>query len=146
MNKKDIQQIRIDLEFGAESVLSMMFHQDGALGRSGNGSLPRDGIACLGASDGSTFRTLMDSLNESVFSHAGIYEMAEKKGTLVRYVVLFIGSQNQVLKGYDFRVGFENRGESNLLAYFDGFIQQAVSLTEEWYREALEKQKKEKSI
>jgi hypothetical protein len=139
MNKDEIEQIRIDIECGGESALSMMLHRDGTLGRSGNGSLPRDGITCLGVSDGSAFRTLLSSLDERVFPHAGVFDMKDKKGTPVRYAIGLLG-KGGLLAGFEFRMGLENRDAGNLVGYFDHFIQQAVALTEEWHRDTLKKQ------
>ncbi len=123
----------------------MMLHRDGTLGRSGNGSLPRDGIACLGMSDGSAFRTLIDALNEGVFPHAGAYELKGKKGTAIRYAIGFLGAGNQLLAGFDFRMGLDNRDAGNLVAYFDCFIQHAVALTDDWHKDTLRKQQNERT-
>src|SRR5262245_6721097 len=101
----------------------MMLHRDGTLGRSDNGSLPRDGITCLGTSDGVAFRTLVDWLNKAVFDHTGTYEIKDKKGTPVRYAIGFLGAEDRLLAGYDFRMGLDNRDAGNLVAYFDSFIQ-----------------------
>lgn len=138
INRNDIEQIRIDIECSGESALSMMLHRDGTLGRSGNGSLPRDGITCLGVSDGIAFRTLVDSLDEQVFPHAGAYDMKEKRGKPVTYAIGFLGKGGPIAV-FEFRMGLENRDAGNLVSYFDGFIKQAVALTEDWHRETLRK-------
>lgn len=144
MNKAEIQQIRIDIECGGETALSMVLYRDGTLGRSGNGSLPRDGITCLGMSDGSAFSTLIDSLNEGVFPHVGTHEIKDKKGTPVRYAIGFLGTGDRLLAGFEFRMGLDNRDAGNLVAYFDGFIQHAVALTNDWHKETLLKQQNAK--
>lgn len=146
MNKADIQQIRIDIECSGESALSMMLHRDGTLGRSGNGSLPRDGFTCMGMSDGSAFLTLIDSLAVEVFPHAGAYEIKDKKGAHVRYAIGFLGDNYQILAGFEFQLGLDNRDAGNLVSYFDGFIQHAVSLTEDWHKEALRKQQNNRNV
>lgn len=139
MNKSDIEQIRIDIECGGESTLSMMLRRDGTLGRSGNGSLPRDGIACFGMSDGSAFHALIDTLNEAVFPQAGAYEIKEKRGSAVRYTIGFFGEGDRLLAGFDFQMGLENRNVGPLVAYFDGFAKRAVALTDDWHKETLRK-------
>ncbi len=144
MNKDDIDQIRIEIECDGESALSMMLHRDGTVGRSGNGSLPRDGVAVLGVLDDKIFHTLIDSLDERVFPHAGAYEIQNKIGKSVMYSIAFLRKEKP-LASFEFRMGFENRDVGNLVSYFDGFIQQAVALTNDWHQESLKKKQEEDS-
>ena len=142
MNKNDIDQIRIEIECGGESALSMMLHRDGTAGRSGNGSLPRDGIAVLGIIDKRVFKTLIDSLDERIFPQAGAYEIKNKIGTPVTYGVAFL-RKDKPLASFEFRLGLDNRDAGNLVAYLDGFIQHAVALTNDWHQETLKKKQRE---
>ena len=144
MNKDDIDQIRIEIECGGESALSMMLHRDGTVGRSGNGSLPRDGIAVLGVIDNQAFNILLDSLDERVFQHTGGYELKNIIGTPVMYGIAFLQKDNP-LATFEFRMGLDNQDAGGLVAYFDGFIQHAVALTNEWHQKALAQKQKEES-
>lgn len=135
MTKKDIEQIRIDIELGGQSALSMMLHKDGSIGRSGNGSLPRVGKAVLGQMDKSLFAGLIDGFEERVLAHPGLYDLPEKRGTPLVYRVAFLGPRPQVAV-FEFRLGQENRDVGGLLPYFDAFCSRAVALTDEWYAQA----------
>jgi hypothetical protein len=66
--------------------------------------------------------------------------MKEKVGTPVMYGIAFL-EKDKPLASFEFRMGLENRDAGKLVGYFDGFIQQAVALTDDWYHETLKKHK-----
>lgn len=144
MNKNDIDHIEIAIECGGESALSMMLHRDGTTGRSGSGSLPSTDTAVLGIIDQQIFKELIDSLHDGVFPHAGTYEIKNKIGTPVMYRIIFL-QKEETLAHFEFRFGLKNEDVGNLVSYFDGFIQHAVTLTNEWYHKTLEKKHNEDS-
>jgi hypothetical protein len=134
MNKSDIQKFRIDILSGSESALSLMLARDGTLGRQGNGTLPVDKANALGDSDGSTFKTLIDQLDERVFPHADVYDHPHKIGIPITYSIAFLDKHEKTVV-FEFRFGSETPDVGELLPYFDGFIAQAVALTDTWYAE-----------
>jgi hypothetical protein len=132
MKKTDIQKFRIDIVSGGESALSMMLARDGALGRQGNGTLPSDKASVLGISDGSIFNSLIGMLDERVFPHADVYDHPNKIGVPVIYSIVFL-DRHEGTAIFEFRFGSETPDVGELLPYFDGFIAQAVALTNGWY-------------
>lgn len=134
--KADIEQIRIDIESEGQSALSMLIHKDGTLNRQGNGSLPPVKVAAIGMTDGSVFRKLLDSVNENIFDHAGIYDHPNKLGQQIKYTLAFVGEKPKI-KVIEFRVGLENQDVGDLLPYVDKLINAAALLTNEWYEKAL---------
>ena len=132
MKKTDIEKFRIDIVSGQDSALSMMIARDGTLVRQGNGTLPVDEASVLGSGDTATFTTLIDMLDDSVFPHAGVYDHPNKPGTPLIYSVAFL-DRNQQTSAFEFRFGSETRDVGELLPFFDGFISQAIALTNEWY-------------
>ena len=134
MKKTDIQKFRIDIVSGGVSALSMMVCRDGTLGRQGNGTLPADEMSVLGTGDGSAFSSLIDMLDERVFPHADVYDHPHKIGVPIIYSVVFLG-RDQETAAFEFRFGSETPDVGELLPFFDGFIAQAVALTDSWYAE-----------
>ena len=134
MKKTDIQKFRIDVVSGNASALSMMVCRDGTLGRQGSGKLPADEASVLGASDGSIFSSLIGMLDERVFDHADVYDHPHKIGIPVTYSVVFLGSDEDTAV-FEFRFGSETPDVGELLPFFDGFISQAVALSNNWYAE-----------
>lgn len=134
MKKTDIQKFRIDIVSGSESALSMMLGRDGSIGRQGNGKLPADAVSVLGGSDGSIFNSLIEMLDDRVFPHADVYDHPHKIGTPITYSIVFLGREQDTLI-FEFRFGSETADVGELLPYFDGFISQAVALTDAWYAE-----------
>ncbi|HUX90250.1 MAG TPA: hypothetical protein VMV48_06120 [Gallionellaceae bacterium] len=134
MKKTDIEKFRIDIVSGNLSALSMMLCRDGAIGRQGSGKLPADEVSVLGSSDGSIFNSLIDQLDERVFPHADVYDHPHKIGVPITYSIVFLG-QGQDTAVFEFRFGSETPDVGELLPYFDGFISQAVALTNDWYAE-----------
>lgn len=132
MKKTDIQKFRIDIISGSASALSMMVCRDGTLGRQGSGKLPADEASVLGSSDGSIFSSLIDMLDETVFAHADVYDHPNKIGIPVTYSVVFLGRDLDTAV-FEFRFGSETRDVGELLPFFDGFISQAVALSNNWY-------------
>jgi hypothetical protein len=132
MNKTDIQKFRIDIINGSTSALSMMICRDGTLGRQGSGELPADEMSVLGASDDAIFNSLIDILDERVFAHAGVYDHPNKIGVPLIYSIVFLG-RNQDTAVFEFRFGSETHDVGELLPFFDGFISQAVALSNNWY-------------
>ena len=132
MKKTEIEKFRIDIISGSASALSMMVCRDGTLGRQGSGKLPAEDASVLGASDGCVFNSLIDMLDEKVFAHAGIYDHPNKIGVAVTYSIVFLGT-NQDTAVFEFRFGSETHDVGELLPFFDGFISQAVALSNNWY-------------
>lgn len=132
MKKQDIQKFRIDIVSGGVSALSMMICRDGTLGRQGNGKLPADKESVLGSSDGKIFNSLIDMLDERVLPHADVYDHPNKIGVPITYSIVFLG-HGQETAIFEFRFGSETTDVGELLPFFDGFIAQAVALTNDWY-------------
>lgn len=138
MKKQDIQKFRIDIVSGGVSALSMMICRDGTLGRQGSGKLPADKESVLGSTDGKIFNSLIAMLDERVLPHADVYDHPNKIGVPITYSIVFLG-HGQETAIFEFRFGSETTDVGELLPFFDGFIAQAVALTNDWY--ALEKSK-----
>ena len=61
----------------------------------------------------------------------------------VTYRIAFL-QEEKPLATFEFRMGLENQDVGNLVSYFDGFIQQAAALTNDWRQKAIaEKKQKE---
>lgn len=134
MKKQDIQKFRIDIVSGGVSALSMMLGRDGTLGRQGNGTLPADKESVLGSSDGTIFNSLVEMLDDRIFPHADVYDHPNKIGVPITYSIVFLGHGNETAI-FEFRFGSETSDVGELLPFFDGFIAQAVALTNDWYAE-----------
>lgn len=132
MNKSEIEKFRIDIVSGVTSALSMMVCRDGTLGRRGSGTLPADAASVFGNSDGTIFSSLIELLDDRVFPHADVYDHPHKIGVPITYSIVFLG-QGQDTVVFEFRFGSEAPDVGELLPYFDGFISQAVALTNNWY-------------
>ena len=132
MKKTDIQKFRIDIVSGGASALSMMLGRDGTIGRQGSGILPADEVSVLGDSDGAIFNSLIAMLDDRVFPHADVYDHPHKIGVPIIYSVVFLGSKGDTAV-FEFRFGSETPDVGELLPFFDGFIAQAVALTNDWY-------------
>jgi hypothetical protein len=91
-------------------------------------------VSVLGTGDGSAFSSLIDMLDEKVFPHADIYDHPHKIGVPIIYSVVFMG-RDQETAAFEFRFGSETPDVGELLPFFDGFIAQAVALTDSWYAE-----------
>jgi hypothetical protein len=132
MTKSDIEKLRIDIVSGGVSALSMIVCRDGTLARQGSGTLPADEVSVQGMSDGSIFTSLIAILDDRTFPHADVYDHPHKIGVAITYSIVFLGrDQNTVI--FEFRFGSETPDVGELLPYFDGFISQAVALTNDWY-------------
>jgi hypothetical protein len=136
MTKNDIQKLQIDIECDGESALSLMLCRDGTIARQGNGNTPPKKLSALGMTEGAEFRQLMELVDEQVFSHQGVFDYSNKKGTPIRYSIAFIGERPKLCV-FEFRLGLENKDVGDLLPYFDSLIKKAVVLTEPWYTKAL---------
>lgn len=134
MKKSNIQKFRIDIVSGSESALSLMLGRDGTIGRQGNGKLPADKVSVLGSSDGSIFNSLIDMLDDRIFPHADVYDHPHKLGIPITYSIVFLG-HGQETAIFEFRFGSGTTDVGELLPFFDGFIAQAVALTDNWYAE-----------
>jgi len=132
MNKADIHKFRIDVISAGVSALSMLVCRDGTLGRQGNGKLPADAASVLGSSDGSVFNSLIDMLDERVFPHADVYDHPNKTGVPLTWSIVFLGIDEETTV-FEFRFGSETRDVGELLPFFDGFIAQALALSDNWY-------------
>jgi hypothetical protein len=134
MKKTEIQKFRIDIVSGGVSALSLMLARDGELARQGNGTLPADKARVLGISDGSIFNSLIGMLDERVFPHVNIYDHPNKIGVPIIYSIVFL-DRYEATAVFEFRFGSETPDVGELLPFFDGFIAQAVALTNDWYAE-----------
>jgi hypothetical protein len=134
MKKSDIEKLRIDIVSGGASALSMMVCRDGTLGRQGSGTLPADEVSVLGMSDGSIFTSLIAMLDDRVFPHADVYDHPHKIGVAITSSIVFLGRGQETVV-FEFRFGSETPDVGELLPYFDGFISQAVALTNNWYEQ-----------
>jgi hypothetical protein len=132
MNKAEIQKFRIDIVSDQESALSMLLSRDGMISRQGNGMLPADKTSVQGASDGTAFSTLIGLLDERVFPHADVYDHPHKVGVQITYSIAFLDKLEKAAV-FEFRFGSETTDVGELLPFFDGFIAQAVALTNDWY-------------
>lgn len=132
MKKTDIQKFRIDIVSAGNSALSMMLGRDGTIGRQGSAKLPADEVSVLGDSDGAIFNSLIAMLDDRVFPHADVYDHPNKMGVPIIYSVVFLGSNGDTAV-FEFRFGSETPDVGELLPLFDGFIAQAVALTNDWY-------------
>jgi hypothetical protein len=137
LKKSNIEQVRIDIEHGGKSVLSLMLHKDGSIGRSGNGSLPATGRAALGMIDSSVFSALIESVDEQIFSKSGTFEHSQMRGRRIKYRIAFLGPK-PLMAFFEFRLGEDNRDGDGLLSYFDSFCVKAVNATDAWYATACE--------
>lgn len=141
--KSDIEDIRFDIEAGGQCALSMMICRDGTVGRKGSGSVPAPSTTVLGMADADWFSDLLASIDERVFSKAGVYDLPDKSGIPVMYKVAFLGgptASRSMLYGFGFKIGSEGSADGSLLPYFDRLIGQAVRLTEIWYTTQLARQ------
>lgn len=132
MKKSEIVKLRIDILSGNDSALSLMIGQDGTLGRQGNGTLPADKRTFFGTGDGSVFSKLINMLDEGVFQHAAVYDHPDKSGSPITWSVAFLDKHGSTLV-FEFRFGSKTRDTGELLPYFDGFITQAIGLTDNWH-------------
>lgn len=132
MNKADIQKLRIDIISGQDSALSMLLSRDGMIARQGNGTLPADKTTVQGTGDSAIFNTLMGLLDERVFPHADVYDHPHKIGIPITYSIAFLDKLEKAAV-FEFRFGSETSDVGELLPFFDGFIAQAVALTNDWY-------------
>ncbi len=133
MIKSAIQKLRIDVVSGKESALSLLLSRDGSLGRQGNGALPVDPVSVLGQTDGQIFIALIELLDEQVLVYADVYDHPNKSGIPITCSVVFQGGETAEVAIFEFRFGSETPDVGELLPYFDGFIAQAISLTDAWY-------------
>jgi hypothetical protein len=134
MKKTDIQKIRIDILSSSVSALSLMLGHDGTIARQGNGTLPADAASVQGSSDGTIFSNLIGMLDERVFPHADVYDHPNKIGVPITYSIAFLDCHEETAV-FEFRFGSETPDVGELLPYFDGFIAQAVALSNAWYAE-----------
>lgn len=132
MEKSDLEKLRIDIISGEDSALSIMICRDGTLGRQGSGTLPADKTSVVWTDDGSIFNSLIGMLDDRVFPHAAVYDHPNKSGTPITWSIAFLDSNHNNIV-FEFRFGSETRDVGELLPYFDGFITQAVALTDAWY-------------
>ncbi|MDH3353995.1 MAG: hypothetical protein OEL79_02130 [Chromatiales bacterium] len=132
MNKTEVQKIRIDIVSNDQSALSMLFDQDGRISRQGSGTLPADEFSVVSENDGSIFTALIESLDDNVFEHSGVYDHPNKAGEPITYSVVFLGNEPEV-SVFEFRLGTETKDVGDLMPYFDQFISKAVEGTNQWY-------------
>lgn len=141
MKKTEIQKFRIDIVCDDKSALSLLMDCEGRVSRQGSGALPADDFSVMSVGDGSIFAALIEALDERVFEHVGVYDHPDKSGLPITYSVAFLGSSEEQVALFEFRLGTETRDVGELLPYFDQFISKAVMATNEWY--AAEKKRTE---
>ena len=134
MKKADIQKIRIDIVSNHANALTLLLERDGAIARQGTGKLPADEVSVQGNSDGSAFNSLINMLDERIFPHAAVYDHPHKIGVPITWSIVFLGRGDDTVV-FEFRFGSETPDVGELLPYLDGFISQAVALTDNWYAE-----------
>lgn len=133
MKKEAIQKLRIDILCEGKSALCMLMDRAGRVSRQGSGALPADPFAVMSEGDGSIFAALIGMLDEQVFAHAGVYDHPDKSGLPITYSVAFLGSSDDEVVAFEFRLGTRTADVGELLPYFDQFISKAVMATDEWY-------------
>lgn len=134
MKKTDIQKIRIDIVSNHANALTLLLDRDGAIARQGSGKLPADDVSVQGNNDGSAFSSLINMLDERIFPHAAVYDHLHKIGVPITWSIVFL-DKNQNTAVFEFRFGSETADVGELLPFFDGFISQAIALTDSWYAE-----------
>ncbi|HQS56972.1 MAG: hypothetical protein B7Y56_01615 [Gallionellales bacterium 35-53-114] len=134
MKKADIQKIRIDIVSNQANALTLLLDRDGAIARQGTGKLPADDVSVQGNSDGSAFSSLINMLDERIFPHAAVYDHPHKIGVPITWSIVFL-DKDQNTAVFEFRFGSETADVGELLPFFDGFISQAIVLTDSWYTE-----------
>jgi len=132
MKKADIQKIRIDIVSNHANSLTLLLDRDGAIARQGTGKLPADDVSVRGKSDGSAFNSLISMLDERIFPHAAVYDHPHKIGIPITWSIAFLDNKQNTAV-FEFRFGNETADVGELLPFFDGFISQAVALTDSWY-------------
>lgn len=137
MQRDEITEVEIAVEFGGVNLLHMLLFQDGQVNRRGNGNLPALTTAFMGHSDGSVFRELVDLADkENVLPRQGVYDSAGAQQMCLRYYVAFSGQDGNAAV-FDFRVGRTGDNIPVLMPFFNYFVSNAVMLTEPLYQEHL---------
>ena len=146
MDKSQIQVIRIDISSQNQSALSMLLHRDGTINRQGNGDLPAEKMAALGTSDGSVFKTLVELISDgdALLDKSLEYRHPEPKGQLITYDIKFVGPQPQ-FRQYVLYFGTDNDEVHQLVKFFDHFVYQAKTLTDDFYHKATSDQDQKKT-
>ena len=71
-------------------------------------------------------------LDERIFPHATVYDHPHKIGLPITCSIAFLDKE-QNTAAFEFRFGRKTSDVGELLPFFDGFISQAVALTNDWY-------------
>ena len=138
MVREDIIKIRFDIYSEQQHALSLMLASDGAIVRQGTANLPVESAIFNGQIDTQVFNSLIDELDNELFAYASVYDHPDKSGTSVVYSVAFLDKQENECF-FEFRFGTETADLGDLLPYFDHFISKAVSLSDVWYQQQLNK-------
>jgi hypothetical protein len=138
MKKEDVLEIRIELRIDSQCSLFMVLGKNGALARQGSGTKDMARERFLGQSDGQYFNELMKDVNEELFDHFGVYDMPEKDGSQCHLSVVF--KDEKSVNGFDFYFGYKSKNGPHV--QIASMVDKAVMITEDWYREALNKKKK----
>ncbi|HYV94451.1 MAG TPA: hypothetical protein VE978_21945 [Chitinophagales bacterium] len=133
MTKDQIKKIRIEILCDGQPALQLFLHKDGTMERYGSGSIPIKEDFVLGLIDKKIFEQLLSNFDEKLLDNQGIYDHNDKAGIPINYSLIFLGQEPNFIS-YEFRLGTETKKVTPLLTYIDKFVNDAVSLTDEWYK------------
>jgi hypothetical protein len=138
MKKEEVLEIRIEMTIDLQRSLFMVLAKDGTIARQGSGTKDISKERYMGQSEGQYFKELMKDLNEEIFEHFGIYDMPEKNGGQCHLSMVF--KDEKSLNGFDFYYGYKSKNGPHI--QIANLVDKALKITEEWYREAMNKKKK----
>jgi hypothetical protein len=138
MKKEEVLEIRIELRIDSQCSLFLVLGKDGALARQGSGTKDISKERFLGQSDGQYFKELIGDIDEEIFDHFGVYDLPEKDGSQCHLSVVF--KDEKGVSGFDFYFGYKSKNGPQIK--IAGLLDKAVKITEDWYREALNKKRK----
>ena len=142
MKKSDVEQIRIEVTCDGKNMLSMLLHRDGTLNRKGDGSVKDDAIMAIGMTDGSIFKSLLDTVHDDLLKEDGMFgvDMPDKPGQLMHYEIIFIGPKPHIAV-FDFKLGTDTENPDQLFLFFYGLVVSAIKETDKWYIQAVNPKK-----
>jgi hypothetical protein len=131
MKKEEVLEIRIEMTINMQTALFIVLGKDGSLARQGNGNREILKERYLSESDESLFIKLMETIEEDLFDHFGVYDMPEKDGDPCRLSVVF--KNEKEVKGFEFYYGYKSKHGPHVDVL--KLVEEAVNLTEGWYQE-----------
>lgn len=134
MIKQHIHKVLLTLEVDSRTALFILLTLDGGLHRKGNGNPDRtDLVLVQDVSDEGHFEALMQTVDETIFSHTGVLRLANPQGKECCLSLIFQGNNGI---DFSFRViyGDESEGSPQELAQV---LINAVKITEPWYQTQL---------